>query len=164
MIAAVLRPGEGVVNECVFQLSRRSGRSGGCERGDGGLPDADPAVVRRHVVVGQHGDLPFGEAGLDDLGEPGVLEDAAGQCDRIEAVPTRRRRRRLDGRPAERLVEARCDHPAAVLLFNGSKVASASQLIFLCREDLRVFLRTHPLVKESLIADFGATAAELALD
>ena len=59
---------------------------------------------------------------------------------------------------------SRCDHPAAVLLFNGSKVASASQLIFLCREDLRVFLRKHPLVKESLIADFGATAAELALD
>lgn len=50
---------------------------------------------------------------------------------------------------------SRCDRPATVLLFDGDKLASASQLMFLCRDDLAGFLGAHPGFRQLLSEDVG---------
>jgi hypothetical protein len=59
---------------------------------------------------------------------------------------------------------SRCEHVASVLLFNGSKVASASQLMFFCRDDFSSYLRDHPGVIEQLLEDLGFDEVHLMLD
>ncbi len=67
---------------------------GGVSGGDGGLADADAAVVRGTRWCTSTLEAGARERVLDDLGEPDVLEHAAGEHDRVEAVRPRRRRRR----------------------------------------------------------------------
>ena len=59
---------------------------------------------------------------------------------------------------------SRCELTANVLLFNGSKVASASQLMFFCREDFSLYLRDHPGVMEQLVESVGFDEVHLMLD
>ena len=54
--------------------------------GDGGLADADAAVVGRDCACTSTSRPAADERRLDDLGEPGVLEHAAGEGDGVEAA------------------------------------------------------------------------------
>ena len=86
-------------------------QGGGSVGGDGGLADADAAVVGRDSARARARRDRRRELGLDDLGEAGVLEHAAGEGDRVEA---RVRREPAAGEPAaapaERLVEPGGEH------------------------------------------------------
>src|SRR4051794_13511101 len=70
------------------------------------LADADAAVVGRHLPVAQDGEAGGGELTVDHLGQAGVLEDAAGQHHRVDALLPGDARGKGGGGPAEGLVEA----------------------------------------------------------
>ena len=59
---------------------------------------------------------------------------------------------------------SRCDRNADILLFDGDKVATASQLLFFCKTDLSQFLQKHPHLVAQLVLEFGPDELHPRLD
>jgi len=59
---------------------------------------------------------------------------------------------------------SRCERSADILLFDGDKVATASQLMFFCKQDLSKFLRDHPQLFDQLVLEFGTDDLHVMLD
>jgi hypothetical protein len=59
---------------------------------------------------------------------------------------------------------SRCERAAEILLFDGDKVATASQVMFFCKEDLSKFLRNHPRLFDQLVLEFGTDDLHQMLD
>lgn len=59
---------------------------------------------------------------------------------------------------------SRCDRNADILLFDGEKVATASQLMFFCKGDLSKFLQTHTALFDQLVLEFGTEELHHMLD
>ena len=59
---------------------------------------------------------------------------------------------------------SRCDRNADILLFDGDKVATASQLLFFCKSDLSKFLQTHTHLFDQLVLEFGTEELHHMLD
>jgi hypothetical protein len=59
---------------------------------------------------------------------------------------------------------SRCERNADLLLFDGDKVATASQLMFFCKQDLSKFLQSHPSLFDQLVLEFGTDDLHVMLD
>ena len=59
---------------------------------------------------------------------------------------------------------SRCDRNADILLFDGDKVATASQLLFFCKSDLSRFLQAHTHLFDQLVLEFGTEELHHMLD
>jgi hypothetical protein len=59
---------------------------------------------------------------------------------------------------------SRCERNADILLFDGEKVATASQLMFFCKNDLSKFLQKHTQLFDQLVLEFGTEELHHMLD